>query len=341
MDISTLLLVVILLIFFFIYLYSSKNNKNKIIIHKFIFDTKKYFHKVLLNFYETCDNLYYNSYDDCDNSEYSDNFDNEYRDEGTCGIDRTDKKKLPWYHVSNKLINDKSKNYKRTNNSLVKCKNNKEKKIKNIVFNDNYEGSTIEQPNYDQNKEIYDDDIVDISRESKIDYELIDNLDISDDIKCHIDDECSQEKNIKNMKISSNDVRKFLKEKVLNGNNDCYQVNEQNKAKYTRDEAEDCLENQLQFREKIFGSSRYGEDVVDRLNQIEVSGGIQGNGQTIGEVYDNIVNNRATMNSKNIDNTNNINNIDLPCHNTLGNMLMHKKQDTFDTDNYGFYNSHR
>jgi hypothetical protein len=84
-------------------------------------------------------------------------------------------------------------------------------------------------------------------------------------------------------------INKFMLEKVLGGNEQCVCAVDKSKSEFTRDEINAYREQQLQFREKIYGTSASPEDPVDKMNLITLQGGIKGNGQTISSFYDSLL----------------------------------------------------
>ena len=78
-------------------------------------------------------------------------------------------------------------------------------------------------------------------------------------------------------------TKQYLQQYVLNGRK---YSDSPEPVEASRQEVDDYREKQLHFRDKIFGTSADPFDTVDRMNQITMQGGIQGDGQTIAQVYD-------------------------------------------------------
>lgn len=90
---------------------------------------------------------------------------------------------------------------------------------------------------------------------------------------------------------SDNNVKKYIREYVLDGKSQCECIPDKSKSEYTRNEIDEYRNSQLEFRNKIYGTSSPAEDPVDRVNNITLNGGIDANGQTIADYYDNLVSN--------------------------------------------------
>ena len=257
--------------------------------------------------------LVYIYYFKCYNVLNIENFLGEYRDENTCGMDRMSKDKK-WYHEANRLVkhdeqlytknkrkNMKSKRNEKRKKSIVKC-GDKKKKLKNLVFNDFYEGG-------DFNELMEESNGIKLEKKDRTNYSTID--DKNKMISCNDGKICDNTNN--------DDIKLFLQEKVLNGQDDCFDIDDKNKAKYTRDEVDNYREQQIQFRNKILHSSAPVGDPVDKQNQIRLQGGFLGNNETIADVYDSMVNNGSTKDGKsNVINF--VNHVD--DRETLGRMMM-------------------
>lgn len=321
---DTLLLIIILFGIFLIYI--AKNNK-----------------KDIENFTEYINiNKYITTYDWENKKNYSNRrinqkHDNEYRDEGTCGIDRTTKNKK-WYHVANRLVDDdeqlytkskydyrnkikkrkckNNKNNKNNKNSKIRCdsqnvcnQDEKNCKIKDIVFNDYYEGGSF-------NDLLKTDDSIDLDKTDKTNFDKVD------------DDFCEERDNEKlttmdgtlcNVKQQTKDLKKYLREVVLDGRDQCFCANDKTKAEFTRTDADNYRESQIRFRNKIWESSAPVADPVDKENEIRLQGGFVGKGETIADVHDSLVHNKSTINGKNnnVKFVNHVNDRDI-----LGKMMM-------------------
>jgi hypothetical protein len=237
--------------------------------------------------------------------------DNEYRDDGTCGIDRMDDEK-PFYHVFNKLLDENEELYteskykynnkynnKNDTNSVnsfnsIRCDNknvcdnsSKRKNIKNIVLNDYYEGGSF-------------NDL--LKTNDSIDLDKVDRSNFSNSI-----DICEERDNEKmtnmdgtvcDIKQNTKDLKKYIRDVVLDGRDDCYCATDKTKAEFTRVDADKYREGQIRFRDKILNPSNPIADPVDKENEIRLQGGIIGNGETIADVHDSMLHNKATINGK-------------------------------------------
>jgi len=155
-------------------------------------------------------------------------------------------------------------------------------KINNrLVFGDNYEGRQSKDPFEARG----------LASKKIPNYTDIKNK--NEDIFIDVDgNECTIESNAKI-------VQRYVKEVTLDGADDCYCVPDKSKSDFTRDEIDEYREQNIQFRDKVYGSSSPAIDPVDKINQITFQGGIKGSGQAIADVYDNLVGNRVTLNSPN------------------------------------------
>ena len=88
------------------------------------------------------------------------------------------------------------------------------------------------------------------------------------------------------------DVKDYIRNNVLGGKSQCFCVPDKSKSEFTRHDVDEYREQQLEFQsEMINGTSSPAIDPVDKMNIIKMEGGIKGNGQTIADIYDNIVSN--------------------------------------------------
>ncbi len=210
------------------------------------------------------------------------------RDPGTRGIDRTNISK-PWYHVANKFVNtngvqdsnnsetDNSSN--NTNNSesfpLIQNKCN-DIKNSNLIFYDNYDGKLTSDP-YERTKEnssSFTSKVPDPNKETMID---------AYGNKCSIED-------------TSKNMIRYIREYVLDGRIQCECPIDKSKSEFTREEIDAYREEQLQFSDKINGTSAPAIDPVDKMNLITLNGGIKANGESIAKFYDNLVKNESSLN---------------------------------------------
>jgi hypothetical protein len=203
-----------------------------------------------------------------------------YRDMGTYGLDRTNKSKR-WYHVVNKLVLDDKRDMNELDILTKRTKkhtHNKNKKKyahknsmnpRKLVFGDNYDG-------------IIESDFLDEKQD-----EILEN--VGNRLR-HVDEFfVDVYGNICSSAETSQDVKKYLRENVLDGKSECGCVVDKSKSEFTRNEVNDYRESQLQFRDKIYGTSSPAVDPVDRLNLITIQEGIKAEGQTIANLYDNII----------------------------------------------------
>lgn len=240
--------------------------------------------------------------------------DGKYRDETTTGLDRT-LNKADWYHVANKLVtNDKTaENIKDAENIERAIKVNQQqnsryenttiegippnnlpniagkytnkidernrrairnKKRGRLVFDDNYEGRMSSDP--------FDAD------EVKIPATFGPRIKYSDETYVDVyGNECSRSEN-------DLEIKRYIRDYVLDGTAQCGCVVDKSKSDFTRDEVDEYREQALQFRDKINGTSAPTEDPVDRMNKITLRGGIKAKGQTIADFYDNVVGGRVS-----------------------------------------------
>jgi hypothetical protein len=103
-----------------------------------------------------------------------------------------------------------------------------------------------------------------------------------------------REKNTTKKQKNNNkfDVKEYIRNNVLNGKSQCFCVTDKSKSEFTKKDVDTYREQQLIFQgEMIYGSSAPAIDPVDKMNIINMEGGIKGNGQSIADIYDNIVRN--------------------------------------------------
>jgi hypothetical protein len=222
--------------------------------------------------------------------------DGKYRDAKTRGIDRTNDSKR-WYHDVNKLITNESDTNQNDIPELIRKINkhrsvkiktpdaneikisslNKTKKYK-LTFDDYYNGNLMADPyeialvkkqvNSDQNASANDQD------------NTKDSVDVNGDT-------CAT------FAESDQNIKRYIREYVLDGNTQCECVVDKSKSDFTRNEVDQYREQQIRFGDKINGTSSPAEDPVDKMNQITMQG-IKATGQTIASFYDNIVGNKVT-----------------------------------------------
>lgn len=190
--------------------------------------------------------------------------DGEYRDEGTQGIDRTDDSKK-WYHVANKLV---------TNDPQTETENEGRAVGSRLVFDDYYEGRLTSDP--------FDgaDEPIPKTFGPKRKYSDEKYTDVYGNV-CTTDE-------------TDVDMKRYIRDYVLDGVAQCGCVVDKSKSDFTRSEVDEYREEQLQFHDKINGTSAPAEDPVDKMNNLTLQGGIKARGQTIADYYDNLVNVRVS-----------------------------------------------
>jgi len=226
-----------------------------------------------------------------------------HRDPMTHGIDRTDDSKK-WYHVANKLVTndtsdvsglslkavddlqqiaDDQEQARAKAKAKIKGKEKEKEKEKEkgnsnksgktrtdrLVFDDNYEGKLSSDP--------FDAD------EVKLPATFGPKQKYSDEKYVDVNG------NVCTTSETDVDVKRYIRDYVLDGKAQCGCVVDKSKSDFTRDEINEYREKQLEFFDKINGTSQPAEDPVDRMNQITLSGGVKANGQTIADYYDKIV----------------------------------------------------
>jgi hypothetical protein len=92
-----------------------------------------------------------------------------------------------------------------------------------------------------------------------------------------------------NPRKDSKDMQRYIRDYVLDGQRQCECITDDTQASFTRNNVDDYREKQIQFRDKIMGSSAPAEDPVDRMNKVILNGGIKAHGQTVASFYDNLV----------------------------------------------------
>lgn len=87
-----------------------------------------------------------------------------------------------------------------------------------------------------------------------------------------------------NKKHNTNPIKKYIYDNILNIH-DKLVVTDKTKSKFTRNEIDKYRDSQLQFREKIYGTSSPYMDQVDKMNLAQ---NIKATGITVAEYHDNI-----------------------------------------------------
>jgi len=191
-----------------------------------------------------------------------------YRDPNTFGIDRTDPS-LGWYHVVNKMVDD---NTTKGRYCGTQCKKDGDY---HLVFGDNYEEGTTSDP-YDASP---------IKKPINIDYTNFrapsENMTDMNDNACAFNE-------------SDKNIKRYIRDYVLDGNTQCECAINKSQSSFTRNEIDNYREKQLEFRDKIYGTSSPSVDAVDRMNIVTMKNGIGASGGTISEFYDNVVGQRVS-----------------------------------------------
>lgn len=92
----------------------------------------------------------------------------------------------------------------------------------------------------------------------------------------------------------SGNMKRYIREYVLDGNAQCGCVVDKSKSDFTRDEVDDYREKQLRFEsEKINGTSSPAIDPVDKVNQLTLHEGKYPCGQKIADFYDKLIDNHV------------------------------------------------
>lgn len=175
------------------------------------------------------------------------------RDRGTSGIFRTNQSK-PWYKVANKqIIND------------LTVPNDKKKS--KLVFDDIYEG--VLEGSTD-------------TKDTKFQKMGEQKLCIESSFIDVNGDETTVNEHAKS-------IKDYIKDRALNGNKQCECVEDKSKSMFTREQVNEYREKQLEFRDKIYGTSSPAIDAVDKINLVKGQGNIGGTGQTIASYYDSLL----------------------------------------------------
>jgi hypothetical protein len=214
---------------------------------------------------------------------YHENFrDDDYAVNRTRGpMDRTDEEVTPWYHVANRLVTDDdidTLDIIDTDSHEFKKKNKKNR----LVIHEDF---TMDADNVHNNG----DGVRCVSEcDNSIKYAHPDDMTNTYKDKGVYNDiimgECKLDK-------KSQEIKEFLRDKVLNGYLDCECVTDATKSEATRDEIDRYREQQLRFRDKIYGTSNDAFDPVDKMNELTMTG-ITSNGQRVSDVSDAILRNQ-------------------------------------------------
>ena len=202
---------------------------------------------------------------------------NKYCDNVINSLDYSSKDKQ-WYEVADKLVKENA-----DNGGIPKAldimlgskrgiKNSDDKYVKNNVLdnlkNSNTTGKTVFLNNYDG--KIVPSTFDPVCKKSNEKYtDVLGNV-------------CSVNNDSLNMK-------RYIRDYVLDGKAQCGCVSDKSKSAFTRNEIDAYREQHLEFGNKINGSSAPAEDPVDRMNLIYSHGGVNADGQTIADVYDKLL----------------------------------------------------
>lgn len=186
----------------------------------------------------------------------------------------TNEGNLPWYDVSNRLLDEREI----PKNDVVRMDNNKMKMGNDsykIVFGDQYEGRLTSDP--------YEVDLKKVPE--PVELKGFNNNNISEVYVSADGKQCKISEDHENMK-------RYIRDNVLGGKNSCECVVDKSKSEFTRDEIDKYREGQIEFRNKIYGTSAPADDPVDKMNRVVNNGGMcgmNGNGMKVSDMYDNLV----------------------------------------------------
>jgi hypothetical protein len=144
-----------------------------------------------------------------------------------------------------------------------------------LVFADNYEGRLTSDP--------FDADAVQVNMSGMNMKGFLGNnpFETVKDVegnKCNLDPEAEN-------------LKRYIREYVLDGKDQCYCATDPSKSEFTRDEIDRYREQQIEFRDKTYGTSKDFEDAVDKMNVVSMTG-IKAKNQSIANFYDSIVENK-------------------------------------------------
>lgn len=210
-------------------------------------------------------------------------------------LHQTSKKDTPYYHILNKIVKDNSVNSDHSDHSdysdysyydFSKIKKKIKNKDKKITFADNYEGTLADPFMLDDRDLLKDTRLVNSNVSEKgflVSDPFKDKTDNNDNFYDNCEVGCSTD-------LEMRDIKKYLREYVLDGKDQCYCVSDPSKSEFTRDEIDKYREKHIEFRDKIGGTSADFEDPVDKMNEIGIEG-IKGDGMSISGFFDSILEN--------------------------------------------------
>lgn len=144
-----------------------------------------------------------------------------------------------------------------------------------LVFADNYEGRLTSDP--------FDADAVQVNMSGLSMRGFLGNNPF-EAVKDSSGNKCSLDPEAENLK-------RYIREYVLDGRDQCYCATDPSKSEFTRDEIDRYREQQIEFRDKTYGTSKDFEDAVDKMNEVTLTG-IKAKNQSIANFYDSIVENK-------------------------------------------------
>lgn len=144
-----------------------------------------------------------------------------------------------------------------------------------LVFADNYEGRLTSDP--------FDADAVQVNR-SGLDMKGFLGNNPFEELKDVNGNAC-------NLDPEMTGLKRYIREYVLDGKDQCFCATDPSKSEFTRDEIDRYREQQIEFRDKINGTSEIPFDAVDKMNEITITG-IKAKNQSIANFYDSVVENQ-------------------------------------------------
>ena len=144
-----------------------------------------------------------------------------------------------------------------------------------LIFPDNYEGRLTSDP--------YDADAVQVKK-SGLDMQGFLGNNPFEEVSDASGEACNLDPEMKNLK-------RYIREYVLDGRDQCFCATDKSKSEFTRGEIDAYREQQIEFRDKINGTSALEHDPVDKMNEVTITG-IKAKNQSIADFYDSVVENR-------------------------------------------------
>lgn len=162
-----------------------------------------------------------------------------------------------------------------------------------LVFPDNYEGRLTSDP--------FDANAVQVKR-SGLDMKGFLSNNPFEELSDASGETCNLDPEMQNLK-------RYIREYVLDGRDQCFCATDKSKSEFTRGEIDAYREQQIEFRDKTYGTSNIDNDAVDKMNEITITG-IKSKNQSIADFYDSIVENR--YDNKGMEVSHNVGNLDGP-----------------------------